>query len=104
MFSLAPSSAPLSTTIVRGIKLQGDTGGADATTLAIVVRGVTQRTQTAVLLVLLVRFGCLLCGLRNGHAMVGIHVILQIEIPCTFFCHLDFIALYLNERKYILKS
>jgi hypothetical protein len=103
MFSLAPSSAPLSTTIVRGIKLQGDTGGADATTLAIVVRGVTQRTQTAVLLVLLVRFGCRLCGLRNGHPRVCLSKGLKMRHPCTF-CHLEFIVLYLNERKYILKS
>jgi hypothetical protein len=37
------------------------------------------------------------------HPRVCLSKGLKMRHPCTF-CHLEFIVLYLNERKYILKS
>ena len=91
-------TSPLSATIHRGLQLQAGTTGANTITAAVIGRG--QRTQTAVLL-LIVRFGCRLCRFRNGHPRVRLSKGLKMRHPCTF-CHLEFIVLYLKERKYIL--
>jgi uncharacterized Zn-finger protein len=84
------------TTIHRGLQLQAGTTGANTITAAVI-----GRIKTAVLLMLLVRFGCRLCRFRNGHPRVCLSKGLKMRHPCTF-CHLEFIVLYLNERKYIL--